>query len=138
MFEVDRGVHVAIVHSTAPARLMGTEASFDGPVAVRKTEAELTELARAIARHELYIATRPEDMVSFNAILAMADIPPERFEGVGAVYEYMDKAGSLSINGRPMFLSAQFLHVDDGPLLSEKLRGMYIALGLDPDTGQPV
>ena len=34
---------------------------------------------------------------------------------VGMVYEYLDRAGPMSVNGYPMFLSVRFLHVADMP-----------------------
>lgn len=40
---------------------------------------------------------------------------------IGTIYEYMDQAGPLSVNGRPSFLSMKLLNVEDTEIVREHL-----------------
>lgn len=73
--------------------------------------AAVAELARDFVRGRVFVAVDAEDLrCAFPLVLAFADIPPAEAEKIGAVYEYLDKAGPRSINGRPFFTSCRLLH----------------------------
>lgn len=44
---------------------------------------------------------------------ALANASAGFIEKIGLIYEYMDKAGPMAMNGRPMFFSMNIMHVDD-------------------------
>ena len=47
-------------------------------------------------------------------ILRLAGLPEGwQPEDIGTVYEYINAAGPLAVNGMPTFLSCRFIHIDD-------------------------
>ena len=44
---------------------------------------------------------------------SLSNLQPDSLKQIGCVWEYIDKAGPRSINGLPMFLSMNLLHIDD-------------------------
>lgn len=63
-----------------------------------------------------------EDVLAVFMVLALSTKPPESFlNKLAMVYERLDKAGPLSMNGLPMFMSCSFMHQDDWDELKPKL-----------------
>jgi hypothetical protein len=94
-----------------------------------KTDEQLKQLAKDI--HSGLVFTNnhlPQDEpmllgAVFMPLVMMNDEQQKDFtdKQPGMVYEYLDKAGPRSFNGFPMFMSFQFVTVDE----YEKLRGFY-------------
>lgn len=89
---------------------------------------KIDNLAHRINNDEIFITNNPESMeMSFGFILGLMsqEFTEERWkefsESIGTVYEEMDKAAPRSVNGKPMFFSANFIHKDDLDILFEKL-----------------
>lgn len=47
------------------------------------------------------------------ALGCFAKVQPDTLKNIGVVYEYLDKAGPRSINGKPVFFSLNMLHIED-------------------------
>jgi hypothetical protein len=43
----------------------------------------------------------------------LSKLQPDSLKQVGCIWEYYDKAGPRSINGKPMFMSMNLMHIDD-------------------------
>jgi len=90
-------------------------------VVTRMTDDELREFVRAYLSGKLFtlahISDHDAEMASkiFLPFLlgGFADMHPEALDQIGMVYEYLDQASPVSINGYPIFLSARFMHQDD-------------------------
>lgn len=54
------------------------------------------------------------------ALLKKEQIEELKIEDPGMVYEYMDKAGPMAIDGMPMFCSFRFLSQEDAKKVIEK------------------
>lgn len=54
------------------------------------------------------------------ALLSEEQIEAFKANMPGMIYEYMDKAGPMAINGMPMFLSLRFLSQEDAKKVDEK------------------
>ncbi len=84
-----------------------------------QTEAELRRLAIDIDAGQVWTdrdCSSPEDVTMTFMVLALAS--PQQIEAIaakepGLIYEYLDKAGSRSINGMPIFLSMNLLSKED-------------------------
>jgi len=79
----------------------------------RHSKEELKQFVLDVCDNRVYLLQQEEDHRSFTVLSLMSPMPHDYLENVGAVYEHMDKAGPLAINGRPMFLSCKFMHIDD-------------------------
>lgn len=79
----------------------------------RKSDDELKAMVRENIRGELYITNAPEHVINSFGMLASAVLENFDRESIGALYEYMDKAGPRSINGDPFFLSCHVMHIED-------------------------
>ncbi|KKM86695.1 hypothetical protein LCGC14_1276410 [marine sediment metagenome] len=97
----------------------------------RLTPEEITELARDSVTNLVFI-TNSQDGINLSFGLVLSLLLPkahERYiESIGAVYEYISKAGPRSINGMPMFTSVRFLHIEDMPLLTEERSRLKAAI----------
>lgn len=58
------------------------------------------------------------------ALLEKEQMEELKVEDPGMIYEYMDKAGPMSINGMPMFCSFRFLSQED----AKKVMGKYLQI----------
>jgi hypothetical protein len=47
---------------------------------------------------------------------------------IGAIIEYLDKAGERSINGYPIFMSCRVVHKDDWAQVAEKAMAIDAAI----------
>lgn len=54
------------------------------------------------------------------ALLEKEQIEKLKVEDPGMIYEYMDKAGPMAIDGMPMFWSFRFLNQEDAKKVMEK------------------
>lgn len=108
----------------------------------RLDDDELENLAWRIANGDVYIANEQEAVeTSFGFIIGMAanenfteDAWEEFADHVGAVYADVSKAATRSVNGRPLFFTATFLHIDDLDPLIDAIEGYEHELdGLSPD-----
>lgn len=53
-------------------------------------------------------------------LLKKEQIEELNVRSIGMIYEYIDKAGPMSINGMPMFLSLRMLSQEDAKKVNEK------------------
>lgn len=94
-----------------------------------KTDDQLKQLAKDILTGMVFTNNHlpPDDPMAlgivFMPLVMMNDEQQKEFEAKqpGMVYEYLDKAGPRSMNGLPMFMSFQFITVDE----YTKLRTFY-------------
>src|SRR5271168_5155168 len=94
-----------------------------------KTDDQLKQLAKDIHSGLVFTSNHlPMDNPAllgavFMPLVMMNDQQQKDFtdKRPGMVYEYMDKAGPRSFDGYPMFMSLQFITIDD----YEKLRVFY-------------
>lgn len=97
----------------APEKLSGA-----GFKMTRMEPDELRELARDTHAGRVFFAS-DEDADLLPAIFmpialgGLAGADPAEVELIGGIYEYLERAGTLGVNGRPMFTSVRFLHNDD-------------------------
>lgn len=87
---------------------------------------ELAQLARDIYRGKTFITNNKDGYEhAFGLILSFMPKPKAKWlNNVGAMFEDYAKAGKGSINGYPIFWSCKMLHVDDLPILMDKLEAM--------------
>lgn len=115
-------------------------ADDDGPVVYtaedtdkwRLTPEAVVDLARDIVTNRVYLSTGQEgvDLQLIFMPLAFMGMEPDAAENIGAIYEYIDKAGPRAINGLPMFFSCRFVHADDMEALRTEVTRMSDALGI--------
>jgi hypothetical protein len=94
-----------------------------------KTDEQLKQLAKDIITGLVFTSNHlPQDDprllgIVFMPLVMMNDEQQKDFvaKNPGMVYEYLDKAGPREMNGYPMFMSFQFITIDE----YEKLRVFY-------------
>lgn len=89
---------------------------------------ELRSLARDIVTNLVWIDVGDAVDTMQWPILSLADLSDYDLTKIAGVYEYLDKRMPLGVNGKPMFLSCRFLHVDDLDPLREIVEQMEVAL----------
>lgn len=88
---------------------------------VRMDDAEIKKVARGLVESHVFThAMCPPDMIGnvFMPIL-LGGLNGIDLDKVGGVYEWMDKANELSVNGYPTFMSCHLVHADDWVRLYE-------------------
>lgn len=87
----------------------------------RMGEEDIKKLALGLAQNKVFAACyAPLDMWPSIFIPLALGLPDSSIEDLGMVVEEMAKAGTISVNGYPTFLSCQLVHKDDWPLVVEK------------------
>ena len=94
-----------------------------------KTDEQLKQLAKDIHTGVVFTSNHlpQEDPMLLGAVfmplVMMSDQQQQDFvaQNPGMVYEYIEKAGPRSMNGYPMFMSFQFITIDE----YEKVRVFY-------------
>lgn len=90
------------------------------------TEEEIKKLADDIYRGFVFTdrhVRNPDDILRvFMPLVLFKEEQIEEFKAniPGMIYEYMDKAGPMSIDGMPMFCSFRFLSKEDAKKVDEK------------------
>lgn len=90
------------------------------------TEEEIKKLADDMYRGMIFTdrhVQNPDDVSRVFMPLVLLNkeqIEELNVESPGMFYEYMDKAGPMSINGMPMFCSFRFLNQEDAKKVMEK------------------
>lgn len=98
----------------------------------RLSEVGLRTLAKNIYTERVFFALGKEDFeYAFGGFYAMVGekFSPEFVASTGGAWEYMEKAGPMLLNGRPIFLSAHFIHKEDVPLMIEQLKKITAIMG---------
>jgi hypothetical protein len=89
---------------------------------IDKTELELKQLAIDLVEGKVFTSNHlcaegREDMISSIfmplALGALSGMPEEELKQLGMVYEYLDKAGPIAVNGFPTFMSCGLLTLND-------------------------
>lgn len=94
------------------------------------TSEEISQLAKDIHAGRVFtnyhIRGHLREMVGsvFMPIVlgAFQDVSEEDKSNIGMIYEYMDRAGPLSVNGMPTFFSLQLCSKEDTYLVWEKVK----------------
>lgn len=87
---------------------------------VRMDPEDIGTLARHIVTKKVFFAQEKADLENaFSTVMMHPSFRMWNMEKVGAIFEYLDHAGPVMRNGRPMFTSAKFVHTDDLDALSE-------------------
>lgn len=90
------------------------------------TDEEIKKLADDIYKGLIFTdrhIQNPDDISRvFMPLVLMKEEQIEEFRTnpPGMIYEYMEKAGPMSINGMPMFLSFRFLNQEDAKKVDKK------------------
>ena len=94
------------------------------------TEEEIKKLADDMYRGLVFTdrhIQNPDDISRVFIPLALLEkeqIEELKVESPGMIYEYMDQAGPMAINGMPMFCSFRFLSQED----AKKVMGKYLQI----------
>jgi len=92
------------------------------------SEEEISNLAEDIYRGSVFTdrhVHNPEDVPMVFMLLALIEgetLERLRKDPPGMIYEYMDKAGPMAINGMPMFLSLRMANQEDAKKVFERVR----------------
>ena len=62
------------------------------------------------------------------ALGALVELPDDVVNDIGLIYEYLDQAGPMSVNGLPMFMSFKILNQTDATVVHEKVKAIIEAL----------
>lgn len=110
------------------------EGQPEAPIAEppRMSDEEIFAFARDWTLEKIWIAQGEPDIESFEVYLAFIALSREFLSKTALVYEYLNQAGPRAMNGRPMFLSAKFVHIDDIPKILPVVNAMRAPLGLGP------
>lgn len=93
-----------------------------------KTDEELKQLAMDIYDNKVFTNRHiePGHMAKMMGSIFMpfglgglSNTPKEDMERIGLIYEYMDKAGPIAVNGYPTFMSMQFLTREQDTKMNE-------------------
>lgn len=103
----------------------------------RMTESEITELVTGLAQGRIYTGSQvPSDLLSMVFMpLALGGLEDIDVNTLGNVVEDIGKAGELSVNGYPIFMSCRLVHKDDWEIISERALKAHEAL-MDAATGE--
>lgn len=99
-----------------------------------KTKDELNRIAEDLHAGRIFCdrhCERVEDVRSVFMIIALMDreqLQQLGEDGVGLVYEYLDRAGPISVNGLPTFLSMKLLNRDDTEYVIDRVEKIKQAL----------
>ena len=98
------------------------------------TDEEIKKLADDIYKGLIFTdrhVQNPDDISRVFIPLVLLEkeqIEELKVEDPGMIYEYMDKAGPMSIDGMPMFCSFRFLSQEDAKKVNEKYRQIKEAI----------
>jgi hypothetical protein len=97
------------------------------PIMQNRTHEELAQIAKDMRQGKILIDEHVRDAgLLANVFMPLALMGKEKLEELradppGMIYEYMDKAGPLSVNGFPIFYSFQMLSREDAETLHKML-----------------
>lgn len=99
----------------------------------RKSPDEINEFCREVLANRILTSHQvPEDLIGSVFLMlklgAFHDWELADIEQVGVLYERLDQAGPVAVNGWPSFLSLQVMHRDDWALAFDKLQKMEAAM----------
>ncbi len=96
----------------------------------RISDEEVKKIAEDIYKGLIFTdrhISNPNDLTSvFMVLMFMEEKDINRFKNnpPGLIYEYMDKAGPMTINGNPIFMSMQLLSKEDGERVIKHYTGI--------------
>jgi hypothetical protein len=103
-----------------------------------KTEGELKKIARDLLQGKIFCLWHlpPGDLHAMEStfmVLAlmerdMIEVLIENWGKAPLIYEYIDRAGPLAINGNPIFTSCKWIHTDQVARFTEIYESMKAAL----------
>lgn len=90
----------------------------------RLTGNEIAELVRALVSGNIFTAAQcpPEMIGSIFMVLALGGLASSEIdpESIGMIYEHMDRANEMAVNGYPTFFSCKFMHKADWAIVVER------------------
>lgn len=88
-----------------------------------RTEEELKQLARDAFGGQIFFGRDEESLQAFFPMVLMNDKQRKSFlkEKPAMIFEYLEKAGPMSVNGYPRFFSMQFMNDEE----ATKFEGYY-------------
>lgn len=91
------------------------------PVA-RMSDDEIADVVRGLVAGSIFTAAQcpPEMLTSVFMVLGLGGLGQNDPETVGMIYEYMDKANPMAINGFPTFFSCKLIHKEDWAIIAER------------------
>lgn len=101
---------------------------------IPKTEDVLNQLAKDIVAGQVYTDRHlPDEEAAFMVFMPLALMGDEAMakfaeQSPGMIYEHLDKAGPRSINGLPVFMSFQYLNVEDAKRVLQKCQKLDKAM----------
>jgi hypothetical protein len=120
--------------------LQMTEGSVTGSTYTPLSDEEVTKLAKAMYRNEVFFSFMiPENQrirmipMVFMVVLFMDDITKKQLVAneIDVFYEYMSEAGPRGINGYPTFFSCRSMTRNDGNRVINKYNEIRRLLGDD-------
>ncbi len=92
----------------------------------RMSKDELKTFVRDCADNKIYVMQMIDDpkrmLGSVFMMIGLAGFGNVDLDSIGTIYEYLDKAGPVGVNGHPSFLSHRYMHKDDWDLVLPILR----------------
>lgn len=88
-----------------------------------KTKEELNQLVKDLISGKVFTdrhLNSPSDMTSVFMTLSFGGLTKEFIDEIGMIYEYLEKAGPLSVNDNPSFFSCTFLNKEDAKYIWDK------------------
>lgn len=103
-----------------PSEEAQTEVATEQPVQrtdipSRPTD-ELKKIAQALVNGHIFTdrhCASADEVTETFMLIALGGLQLINVDTLGMIFEYMDKAGPMSVNGRPMFMSMHCLNKED-------------------------
>lgn len=86
---------------------------------------ELKQIAQALVNGHIFTdrhCRTSDEVAETFLIIALGGLQRINIDTLGMVFEYMDKAGRMAVNGRPMFMSMHCLNKEDTKTVLEYVR----------------
>jgi hypothetical protein len=96
----------------------------------RMTDDEIADVVRGLVAGSIFTGAQcpPEMLSSVFMPLMLGGLNNVDLETIGQVYERMDKANGMAVNGFPTFFSCRLVHKDDWAIIAERAIAAQAAL----------
>lgn len=112
-----------IDHSGEPCDVQELNTPDSGKREVPRMNAdEIADLVRALVNGSVFTGAQcpPEMLSSIFMVLGLGGTGGIDPESIGMVYEHMDRANEMAVNGFPTFFSCKFVHKDDWAVVCDR------------------
>ena len=88
----------------------------------RMTDEQIADVVRGLVAGSIFTGAQcpPEMLTSVFMVLGLGGLGDVDPDTVGMIYEHMNKANEMAVNGFPTFLSCKFVHKDDWAIVAER------------------